>query len=122
MEEEEAGTQMERLQATLASANSQIQVNRSVMSLVVVDCNLELIAFAGVDEDSRAAPALGGAGCSSPRGEQVATSIGGGAGENAGRRPQRQGKGGSACDSVVVKELGTDRPAEHGRSQSHHCL
>jgi hypothetical protein len=78
VEEEEADKHMERLQATFASANSQIQVNLSVLSLVV-DCNLELIAFAGVDEDSRASPSLGGAGRSSPRGEQEATSIGGGA-------------------------------------------
>ena len=65
VEEEEASKQMEKIQGTLASASSQIQVSQSVLSLVIVDCNLEFVVSTGVDEDNRASRELSGAGYSS---------------------------------------------------------
>jgi hypothetical protein len=53
VEEEEASKQMEKLQATLASANSQIQARQSVLSLVIVDCNLEFLVSTGIDEEQQ---------------------------------------------------------------------
>lgn len=65
MEEEEASKHMQKLQATLVSANSQIQVSQSMLSLVIVDCNLEFVVSTGVGEDNRGSSEPSGAGYSS---------------------------------------------------------